>query len=1727
MDNMPHTDALSNSTNEQDTSEQQAFALDSLASVRIKLLDLSGKNALLNYKHPKGKAIRLIDRLPDQMLAALRSEQTLTFISIPEPTEKQLIAAGYIEIDPNTQIQKSKVHPNAEQWAKYLGLATSYDLPEPQTDELSEEQHQNNKLQTLMYSQGLDASLHKLSREAEMAIEEVGTNILYLGIGFLEWYESPASDMPRMAPLFTIPVHLQRSKRSKDAGAYHYSITLKDDGMLTNTTLREKLDHEFGLGLPTIEDETTPENYFEQIQQNILQYQPRWKIRRQATLLLLNFTKQAMFEDLNPDNWPSHANIQDHPLISKFFGTGEYDSATHATRYENEHSIDHIKNIHDQFPLVFDADSSQHSALIDAVNGENLVIEGPPGSGKSQTIANIIAACIANGQKVLFVAEKMAALNVVKDRLDKAGLGNFCLELHSHKTNKQKILHDLEISINAHGEHRSPKDIHAEIARFEDLKEKLHNHANLINSTWAQTGLSLHDIFSKATRYREQLGLVPDNLKIMGINGQNLTVVRQKELFEQADMLREIYDHVSTQAPNGNIANHYWYGASNINLMEYQAETLNQKLEEWTKALTSINHYWTQLNHELDFDLAEDYQLETVWQTAVSIKQLPQLIGGEPLGQLITLTNQTEELAQWLNTYELIHQNHAKIGRVIQPQAITEPTTLIALKEISTVFQQLGIVNSTKLEELAVFAEKIAKTQQQVTLLEQQFSTIRPNLAPSLANCFSISRQGLQEFNALLRLINALPSELWRYRDDIYDNPDIDPLLQRLTQRLQVLTPLHKTLLEHFNLQHLPAPEVLKGHQAIINKGGIFKWFSATWRNAKNAILALAVSTKPDTNKLLALLPNLIQYAEGIVDMDKLNKEDDALQQHYQGIATPIERVIELRKWYKLVRAEYGLGFGDRVMQGKALFDLDRNVAMNIKDYAQQGMAQTVISITKTLDSHIAAFPAFLPLRHPDALLSEPLTHLLGILNSQFAGLENKINGANHTLDLLTQACIFLERHQNTLSTWENMPLTTHLQAHGLSLSAKPGEFSQQLLDTSRNTLLITQQLNNSPLLLRSITAKPDTERYQSIQSHLGDLQLHEEKCTTTSQVFIDLGTVQMKDWAESTQGTLKGLIARNQLALNNPKWLNTWLDYIRLRTKLHGQGLENIVAQLENSAISTKMLNEVVQLAIHHQLANEILATTPNLATFSGMEQMAIRTQFQKYDRNLMLLQRELVAYKASQVFIPTGVSNGKIGEYTELGLIKHNMGLKKPRIAVRSLVKRAGNALQALKPCFMMSPMSVAQYLTPGQFNFDIVIMDEASQIRPEDALGAIARGKSLIVVGDPKQLPPTNFFQKANSDEDNDDDVALHSSESILDTVIPMFKNRRLRWHYRSRHESLIAFSNQHFYDSNLILFPSPFKESDEFGIRFTRVEKGCTSSGRNVEEAKMLVDFTAQQLIEHPDESVGIVAMNAKQSEEIEQQLELLLKENPIFQKAYERNQAQADPLFIKNLENVQGDERDVIIISMTYGAETAGMASMHQRFGPINSDVGWRRLNVLFTRSKKRMHVYSSMDSSHIRTDATSKRGVLSLKAFLAYCETKNLHSHHHTGRPADSDFEIAVMDALAKHGYECEPQLGVSGYRLDLAVRDPGRPGRFLIGVECDGATYHSAKSSRDRDRLRQDILESLGWCIHRIWSTDWFKNPQAQLQPILMELEKRRTPVIAAKTIRTTLEDDQLELMY
>lgn len=1690
--------------------KSKGFAFDSLESVRKKLLDLSGRNALLNYKHPRASCIRLIDELPDQLVEQIQKGRSLTFIPVPEPTQMELIEAGYVEIDAETKEMTVNGNPTAEQWAKHKGFETAYDLPEKSVVEMGLDHHQDNDMQTLMYAPELEARLRNLRNKAETAIEEGGANILYLAIGFLEWIESPDSDIKRLSPLFTLPVKLDRIKSANHDGTYAYSITLKDDGLFTNVTLREKLANDFGLVLPSIEDDSTPEDYFSTVEKTILRHQRQWRIRRQASLVLLNFTKQAMYQDLDPENWPRDASIEDHPLIKKFFSSAASEEVG-GTSYADEHPIDNVESIHDKFPLVFDADSSQHSAVIDAVSGENLVIEGPPGTGKSQTIANLIAACIGNGKSVLFVAEKMAALNVVKDRLDKVGLGDFCLELHSHKTNKQNILADLGSRLQNHGEYREPGAIAADIARFEDLRKKLSDYAELINSEWSNTSLTLHQIFNKATRYREQLSLDPATLRIEGIHGENLTQVRQKELYDQADMLGHIYQQVAAQAPRGNISNHYWYGVNNTDLMGYQAEDLSEKLGEWTGDLQQLSTHWSELNVKLEMDMDDDTMLGEMECIATSIERLPDLIGGELFDQLDGLSNQIEELESWLKAYKEIHRCNDSLTPIFEPASIDDAEILDVVRGALIVFQRLGLAQKSTLETVAVLLSSIQSAIKQVTEIDRQFNQLKPSLPPVISDVMVSSRNGLEEVDTLVTLIAALPQDLWRHRDDIYDNPDLDPLLDVMTHKLQELTPLHQSLHEHFSLHRLLDAESLKLHQLTIDNGGLFKWFSSSWRQSRKAIATMAAEPKPKIAKLIALLPDLTKYVSGMEEMDRLNSEDDSLHDLYRGVETPIERAVALRRWYRAVRAEYGLGFGDRVALGSALLMLDRTLAMGISDYASHGLNEDVISLLGELSGIRDAFPSYSPLAKADLLLGPPLTKLEQTVKEKLTTLENAVCGTDHQLDELGNASALVEQQHRRVQKWYQSTLADRLLEQALPLSIKAGEFSTQRLASGENTVGLLKVLVGAPALLNSLLSKPEPERYLLIQSSLDELQHQLAKCKDAGQQFTKLGMVNLTDWMESSQGAINVLISRNQVALDNPIWLNTWLDYIRLRLKLCGQGLDRVVSQLESSQIHTKDLNAVMQLIMSHQLAEEVLDKHSELALFSGMEQMANRKKFQEYDRKIMGLQGELVAYKASCVDLPMGVSSGKIRDYTELGLIKHNLNLSRPRVAVRSLIKRSSRAMQALKPCFMMSPMSVAQYLEPGKFTFDLIVMDEASQIRPEDALGAIARGASLVVVGDPKQLPPTSFFQKVANNQDGDDVVALEESESILESVIPMFKNRRLRWHYRSRHESLIAFSNQRFYDSNLILFPSPLKETDEFGIRFSRVVRGRFGGGRNVEEARDIVRAAGNQLVNNPNESVGIVAMNAEQSDEIERQFEQLVKDDPEIQSAYETNQGTDEPLFVKNLENVQGDERDVIMISMTYGPETVGATSMHQRFGPINSDVGWRRLNVLFTRSKKRMHIFSSMDSGHIRTGENSKLGVTALKGFLHYCETGLLQHYEHTDKSPDSDFEIAVMDALAGHGYECEPQLGVTGYFLDLAVKDPGQPGRFLMGIECDGASYHSAKSTRDRDRLRQDILENLGWEIHRIWSTDWFKNPQAQLVPIIRRLEELRTPTAVA----------------
>ena len=442
---------------------------------------------------------------------------------------------------------------------------------------------------------------------------------------------------------------------------------------------------------------------------------------------------------------------------------------------------------------------------------------------------------------------------------------------------------------------------------------------------------------------------------------------------------------------------------------------------------------------------------------------------------------------------------------------------------------------------------------------------------------------------------------------------------------------------------------------------------------------------------------------------------------------------------------------------------------------------------------------------------------------------------------------------------------------------------------------------------------------------------------------------------------------------------------------------------------------------------------------------------------------------------------------------------------------MKKAAPAVKQLMPCFMMSPLSVAQYLPAEEMSFDLVVMDEASQLRPEDAVGAIARGKQVVIVGDPKQLPPTDFFARTSGEDPvGDQDPTAADEKSILDAAMPILSPvQRLKWHYRSRHGSLIAFSNKEFYDNELVIFPSPQQHHPEYGVQFVHVEEGCYRGQTNPNEAMRVAAAVFEHARKFPKRSLGVVALNMKQAELLRLEIDRLAAEDPMFETWRKKFDGTLEPFFVKNLENVQGDERDVMFISTVYGKNENGI--VFQRFGPINAKGGHRRLNVLFTRAKRRMVVFSTMMPSDIRVDETSSWGVRALQGFLEFAKSRLLDTARITDREPDSDFERSVAAAIRDEGYEAVPQVGVVGYFIDIGIRHPKRVGEFMLGVECDGSTYHSTKSARDRDRLRQQQLEELGWSIHRIWSLDWFRDPKLErkkLREAMARAVERERPI-------------------
>jgi very-short-patch-repair endonuclease len=593
--------------------------------------------------------------------------------------------------------------------------------------------------------------------------------------------------------------------------------------------------------------------------------------------------------------------------------------------------------------------------------------------------------------------------------------------------------------------------------------------------------------------------------------------------------------------------------------------------------------------------------------------------------------------------------------------------------------------------------------------------------------------------------------------------------------------------------------------------------------------------------------------------------------------------------------------------------------------------------------------------------------------------------------------------------------------------------------------------------------------------------------------------------WTGTADGPWTGLQGLAEYALASREELPRWNHFLRLRIKSSEAGLDKLTAAAESRTFQPHELGLVFRFVFYNSLARSVFAQYPELSEVTGVTQEQLRHQFAAADKESIRLYSERVAALIDKRDVPYGNQSGPVRQWTDMALVMNELNKQKRHIPIRQLILRSANALVALKPCFMMGPLSVAQYLAPGQLKFDLVVMDEASQLKPEDAIGALARGGQVVIVGDPKQLPPTTFFQRVSldsEDEGTDDDrTAVEEGESILDVASTLFQPvRRLRWHYRSRHHSLIAFSNHEFYQGDLIIFPSAYHDDPSLGVKHHFVLDGVFENGRNPREAAVVVEAVLEHMREHPAESLGVVTLNFEQRELVEELLDRRLRDDPAAIAYQEKMKGGQETLFVKNLENVQGDERDVIFISTTYGPDVRG--NQFQRFGPINGASGHRRLNVLFTRAKNRTVVFSSLDPDRIQTTANSPWGLRALKQYLIFARTGILQQPDDSLDQPTNDFERSVGTVLKEKGYDVVPQVGVAGFFIDLGVKHPAKPGAFLLGVECDGASYHSGRSARDRDRLRQEILVNLGWKIHRVWSTDWFKSRDSEIKRLLRTIE-------------------------
>jgi very-short-patch-repair endonuclease len=1702
--------------------------------LRTKLLDLSRKNPMLNYRHRTGsrRQLRIVDCDLETVLAELTGkERELALEALPEPDDipddersaeflGALGQAKAIDLEYLTRLQAldavarqdAAALADLDRWlrdhvrlklglpprpgrrafnvvdhARKHGIDPGYELPQ-RPDEGG---RPLASLQTLCVADELDSRLARIAADARLAEQETGLSTLFLAFGFLRWHERNDADTANFAPLLLLPVELKKRMEGRQA---IYTVRAAAEFPEINLSLREWLARASpSRKLPDFDDESAGiESYFKGVEETIAGLD-RWRIERNLTLGHFAFGRLAMYADLAADNWPTLP--AKHALVQSLLHGAEA-SAGDDVFFAPDCDLDDDK-VEDIAPiLINDADASQHSAIIDVMKGKNLVIEGPPGTGKSQTITNILANALYAGKTVLFLADKLAALEVVKGRMDASGLGDFCLELHSDKAQPKSLILSLQRRYEMGRDRGYEPAWPIDLRKLRGARGRVRDYLSALHAPDQTDGRTPFALFWSAIASRHELG--PEFEAVRRVDLSEVFSAGPERLEECADAVKLFASAVeSFEQRHGRFADSPWTKASFAAGADSEPHLIAGAMRDAQDAAARLAELVTARSSKLGIELPRLPLKLAEWADAVG--RVPAIPEDTVLAQVSAFTPGEILAAADLADLRLAVEDGS-------PHVAVEADP-VAVGYLAQQADACGVVAAPPCEVVAradrmrALAPSLVDGLKKMAALMAAFGRdAEPDVALGAALAEAM------QFAAAIP--PYLDSFLW------FDGGSHEDVLSDGAQRIRLMAETARTLDEKFKRNERgewPPIEDLRIAASVGSATGLrpLATLVTGQRTRANQVLR-TLGVASDTPDIQSDLETLIFHLESRERFLGDKRLSAAAGPFWAEFGTPFEQLAAVTRLRTAFVARVApLGEIGQVLKNH-LFSSNSKLLEKLRSYR---------SWVAKLRSDIAAWPepcgATALKAAPQQI--EERTAQLGQLADRVRELG--LAEVDASFDLLRRSA------DHRLQAWEleaKIADDPVLAAVGEAVWRSP-----RGCEALRESVGLSQAIATAspPPGIRARVTSPEGAAFArllegsaaSIGHAVERYRRDAGKLVAASGMPLEVET----DDPEEVAAVLAPLVAELPS-------LGEWLEAARRRAQLGAMGLEPLIAGFEDARLPFQRLPATFAALEVFSRAALAKRRHPSLQSMRGLDIENERRRFAATDQTLKARQREAVRIKLLGNAIPTGTCAGRKKDWTELHCIRNELTKETRHIPIRTLLSRSRRATQAMKPCFMMSPLSLAKYLPAQAMTFDLLVIDEASQMKPEDALGGLLRARQVVVVGDRNQLPPTDFFARVTPAEelgaDADEDAEDLNAESILDWALKTYQApRRLKWHYRSRCESLIAFSNREFYaaregsSGDLITFPNA--RPGAFSVDLVRVD-GNYKAGRNPAEVIRIVEAAVEFMIRNsslPPEDIptlGIAAMNLEQREAIREEFNRVARDAAVERYLAACNAATAtrhpEPFFVKNLENLQGDERDVIMISLTYGREL-GQTRVAQRFGPVAGSRGHRRLNVLFTRARRRVIVFSSMGSNDVMAGPASGRGVRVLRDYLRYAEGSTLAANAPAAREGVSDFERELRARLEAEGLTIDTQVGAGAYRIDLAVRHPIDPSVYLAGIECDGAAFHSAKSARDRDRLREQVLQGLGWNILRVWSTDWFSNPDGQAAKLVDDLFRLAEKPIAA----------------